>query len=278
MNMAPPSTIKVLDDKDIWDVKELSRVITPQDAVKLLDLNTNNRALRRGTVDRIKHDIANGRFMLNGDTIVVGANGELLNGQHRLEAIAAGGVPVESIIIKGVDPAAFSTIDNHRPRSLSDYMKINGISDHSRIAVLVPRAERWDAQQRGRDVASGTKRRGESVYIDFYEDNKERIDGAIRSPQKYPYIVSSITGIFRYIIGFERADECDKYLREVSSGDSTIESNRKVYAAIVREDNNNDSSKSHRVLGILISGWNARQIGKCVKKIPFDGGPLPEPI
>lgn len=279
-----PEPVKVLDDHDIWDVSEISRTITPAEATELLKLNTHNRSIRRGTIDRLRADIAGGRFLLNGDTIAISTDGVLLNGQHRLEAIAAGKTPVEVIILKGVDPKAFSTIDGHRPRSLSDYMNVHGAPNYARIATLTPRAERWDGGQRGRDMAAGTKRHGEQVYIDFYEDNAERLHAALRSPSQYDNITPAITSLFRYIIGGERAVECDVYLREVSSGQAaerggTVTANtQKVFTALVRESVNNDASKSHRVLGILITGWNARQKGKCVKKDPFDGGPVPEPV
>ena len=88
--MTPKSTVTILDGKDIWDISELSRKITPKDAADLLKLNTDNRSQRKGNIERIKRDIKNGQYLLNGDTIVISTENVLLNGQHRLEAIAAG--------------------------------------------------------------------------------------------------------------------------------------------------------------------------------------------
>lgn len=283
--MTPKSTVTILDGKDIWDISELSRKITPKDAADLLKLNTDNRSQRKGNIERIKRDIKNGQYLLNGDTIVISTENVLLNGQHRLEAIAAGTTAVDVVILTGVVPEAFATIDNHRPRSLSDYFKIYGEHDHSRVAQLVSRAERWDNGAHGSDLAAGSKRKTDQEYLDYFENNKDSILGALRKPQSYPRISPAITSIFRYIIGEEHKDACDAYLREVSTGvptnptdKTTVRVSKLKDAIITIHGSDNGRNKGHYLLGTLLVGWNKTQEGKTVTKKPFEGGDLPEPI
>ena len=78
--------------------------ITPQKAAEYLRKNTDNyRKLSLTTVGKYAAEIKAGRWQLNGEPIVVGENGILKDGQHRLAAIAKAGVPVQMVIVRGVD-------------------------------------------------------------------------------------------------------------------------------------------------------------------------------
>lgn len=73
--------------------------ITPDVAKKFLTNNPNNRKLREPKVAAIVNDMKNGMWKLNGESIVFKANGELADGQHRLSAIIASGVPSLEIVV-----------------------------------------------------------------------------------------------------------------------------------------------------------------------------------
>lgn len=80
--------------------------ITPQKAAEYLRANTKNprgKNLNRDVVRRYARDMANGRWELNGEAIVFDKNGILKNGAHRLAAIMTANVPVEMVVIRGVD-------------------------------------------------------------------------------------------------------------------------------------------------------------------------------
>ena len=68
--------------------------ITPELAREYLKKNTDNyRKLARGTVRNYAEDIKNGRWELNGETIVFAESGVLQDGQHRLAAIIQANKP-----------------------------------------------------------------------------------------------------------------------------------------------------------------------------------------
>lgn len=282
--MALPSNVQnVLDQA--WSAKDLTYTLSPKEARALLGTNKENRSMRRANVDKLKKAINNGDFVVNGDTIVISTLGTLLNGQHRLEAIASGNTPVNVILIKDVDPSAFSTIDSGVPRSLCDYMNVYGADDHSRVAMLLPRAERWDGGQRASDVGAGTKRVVNAGYIKYYENNRVRIHAALRSPKRYVNITEAETSLFRYIIGEDHASECDIFLHDVDAGipmngGETPTNIRNARDALQAARNKGGRGASYVILGILLTAWNAKQNGRCIRKRePFEAGsPLPNPI
>ena len=80
--------------------------ITPATAKEYLRANTKNPRGTKLNMARVKqyaHDMANGLWELNGEAIVFDKRGVLKNGAHRLAAIMTANVPVEIVVIRGVD-------------------------------------------------------------------------------------------------------------------------------------------------------------------------------
>lgn len=102
--------------------------ITPREASELLLLNTKNRRQSAETVSRIATAIASNEFMFTGDTIkIVRTEAGIFvlgDGQHRLEAIAKAGIPVDVLIVENIDPKAMSVIDQQRNRKVGDILRM----------------------------------------------------------------------------------------------------------------------------------------------------------
>ena len=78
-------------------------VITPEIAREMLTHNTNNyRAISKTVVSRYVDEIQGNCWEANGDTIVFNEDGVLLNGQHRLTAVAEAGKPIVSLVVRGI--------------------------------------------------------------------------------------------------------------------------------------------------------------------------------
>ena len=79
--------------------------ITPAKAAEYLKHNTDNyRKIKRHIVREYLDDILNGRWELNGESIVFDANGVLKDGQHRLAAIYKSGKTIPTVVVRGVSP------------------------------------------------------------------------------------------------------------------------------------------------------------------------------
>lgn len=94
--------------------------ITPQEAVKMLEKNTRNRAIRKRVVEMYAKQMVNGEWQLNGESIKFATNGELKDGQHRLEACVLAGVPFETYVVYDDDSTIF---DVGVKRSVGDLLK-----------------------------------------------------------------------------------------------------------------------------------------------------------
>jgi hypothetical protein len=101
------------------------KTATRQLVDSLLEMNTNNRAVKKTVVECYKQDIADGRWYLTNQGIGVDINGALLDGQHRLIAIKESGYPpVPLLIVSGLQVEAQSAIDQHAKRSVRDIWRL----------------------------------------------------------------------------------------------------------------------------------------------------------
>lgn len=98
--------------------------ITPDMAKVMLLNNSGNRAIRRKCVELYKREMLSGLWQTSHQGIAISQTGEVLDGQHRLTAIAESGVAVKMYICTGVPSVVFSIVDSGLKRSLSDRTKL----------------------------------------------------------------------------------------------------------------------------------------------------------
>lgn len=152
----------MLDMNMTSDVEVTLEKITPQKAQEWLDnYNTCNRNLRESHVDKIVRDILSGNWKINGDAIRFSVKGELLDGQHRLNAIVRSGVAIDTIVIRGISEASRQTIDSGIKRTSGDNLGLMGIKNSNKIAA----ACRYAIVLKTRQFSSSFTT---SEIIDFY--------------------------------------------------------------------------------------------------------------
>lgn len=130
---------------DINVFNELSKSITfglelidAEKAAKYLAHNNGNRGKKKRALHDYAEDMKNGMWKFNGvDNIVFDTNGDLRNGQHRLEAIVTSGEPQAYFVVRGIDPEAFDTMDVGAKRGLADMLHAKDISNETRMAAMV---------------------------------------------------------------------------------------------------------------------------------------------
>lgn len=96
--------------------------ITPEIAEKMLANNPNNRNIRKARVKAVSDNMKNGSWKINGESIVLKANGELADGQHRLSAVVSSGIPVLAVVVTVPNEEA-EYYDIGLTRSVSDIIK-----------------------------------------------------------------------------------------------------------------------------------------------------------
>ena len=77
--------------------------VTPELAAHYLKRNVDNyRKISKTKVAQYAAEMKAGKWQLNGEAIMFDEEGKLKNGQHRLAAVIAAGIPVKMAIVNGV--------------------------------------------------------------------------------------------------------------------------------------------------------------------------------
>ncbi len=101
--------------------------VTPKMATEWLEANTHNRPVSDKKVRDYATAMREGKWMLNGETIIFDKNGVLADGQHRLWACITSEVAFETVVVGGVLSDAFASIDTGMKRSGKDVLHIDGM-------------------------------------------------------------------------------------------------------------------------------------------------------
>lgn len=111
-------------------------MMTPKWASEILAKNTKNRPLRPARVERYASDMRDGRWKLNGESVILSDKDNLMNGQHRLHAVVSSGVTVPMMLTLGVDESAFATMDAGMNRTAGDVLGMRGIANFNQVAAM----------------------------------------------------------------------------------------------------------------------------------------------
>lgn len=115
------------------------QTITPKDARNLLATSIRNRKIVTTAVNRYRNDMANGRWGFAGDPIRLDNAGHLIDGQHRLTALAQlpDGTAIDFLVIEGLDPETQMAMDQGRLRQAAQQLQMLGVKDANTVAAGV---------------------------------------------------------------------------------------------------------------------------------------------
>ncbi len=101
-------------------ITTILETITPKKAEEYLAHNLRNRPLRKHWVETLANAITDGRWHITHQGVAINCNGELIDGQHRLAAIALAGIAVKIYVTRGLPLEAMYGIDQGKTRSAKD--------------------------------------------------------------------------------------------------------------------------------------------------------------
>ena len=125
--------------------------VTPETAREWLKANTRNRHLRDADVERYARDMREGRWQFTAEPIKFGLSGVLLDGQHRLHAIARAGVTVKALVVFGLEDDAQHVMDTGAKRTVADALNLTGVKNAALCAAGARLALLWESGRLFRD-------------------------------------------------------------------------------------------------------------------------------
>lgn len=123
----------LVDKHDSFSVKV---EIDPEMAGYLLNHNPHNRIPSAAHIKNLGTDVQEGRFKLNGETIIISPEGELVDGQNRLRAVVATGKSIVTFVVFGIPVDMRATIGVGRAWTLGHILSAQGVKHYLTVAAM----------------------------------------------------------------------------------------------------------------------------------------------
>jgi hypothetical protein len=260
--------------------------IGPKLAEKYLESNPLNRSVSTRVVNSYAADMKAGNWKLTGDPIRFDHNGNLLDGQHRLHAIIAADVPVQSVVIRNLDPADRAVVDSGRKRTGANVLEMAGIKGNSMVLSATAAIGCFDDKGKLVSSVSRIEQPTHSELLKWAQENFDDISTPFRPAMRiYQQHRGSCAG---YVYGAYKIYEADphrayNFLQDVAEMATGGRGDPK--AALLRRlqvlgSTQRVRAKAARTIYAFYTAWNAYQLGQDLYVIsdPDKGVTMPTPI
>ena len=205
-------------------MKSTIETVTPDIAKRYLRINGHNRPISKGVVEKYAYAMIAEQWELNGEPIILDENNVLMDGQHRLQAVVMADIPVDMLIVTGVNKKCFDTINTGKNRSASDVLSIEGFAPNTaRIAASTARLNINFNRKTGR-INTGvlaSARASNHHVSEHVRGNVELVD-AVEHILSYPTRNSPIQGgwaaFLLLLMREQEPDLADEYMQQIMTG------------------------------------------------------------
>ena len=261
--------------------KEVELVkVTPELAREWLVLNTRNRNMRQAVVRAYAADMLTGNWEWNGESIKFATDGSLLDGQHRLAAIAESGVTLSILVVRGLDASSQDTVDGGAKRKFSDVLKLRGERNPLLLAAIARRIVLWEAGTRSMDGrAKQTPTNSQMLKVIETDPCIRDIAGPSAQVATHCSLPASLIGFAWWLFAQTGPDDCEFFFARLSDGQGLVKGDPIYELRRAAENSRNvRGERSDRYLAaILIKAWNAYRDGSQIALLTFrPGGARPE--
>jgi len=258
------------------DLANLVTVITPGWAKVLLErVPDHQRRLNERHVKMLAKDMTEGRWRLTGDAIRIDANGNLIDGQHRLLACVHSGVPLKTVLIDGVDPSDFAVIDQGRRRFARDLYKGKNANKMETLARLIMASAETGFSASLFDTWNQTAQFRPADVIDFMENHADALNFVINLSERVRSIFRSQSVYMLILLDMMAydAEKATEFTERLATGENLKRGDPILALRELLIKSFNATPREPRYLRrsdmacALIKAWNAFASGKQLHRI-----------
>lgn len=237
--------------------------VTPGLASVLLGRNENNRHIKHVKAAQYSADMSAGRWVFNGEPIIISDTGELNDGQHRMQALIDANITLPFLFVFGLSRDSRETVDQGAARGAGDYLSMGGMTNAvtvGTIARLVLAYERSDYQNIETRYITNTE-----VVLRARNDpsiGESAHFGVCAGHRSTQYVAGTILGFCHYVFSQISAPDAEEFLTQVATGEGL----KAGSSAIAVRDRLLAVGKGRTPkVAILFRGWNFHRRGMKVR-------------
>lgn len=123
----------------------MAELVTPADADDIMAHHNNrNRPLIETAIKDYSASLVADEWPINGETISFDINGDIVDGQNRIEAVRRTRIAMRTLIVTGLPPEVRDTVGGARARRTRDDLAIMGVPDPNHKSGILQAAVLWD--------------------------------------------------------------------------------------------------------------------------------------
>lgn len=254
--------------------------ITPKKAQEYLDKSGGNRNISKAVVNSYATTMKQGKWLLNGESIVFDINDVLLNGHHRLHAVIQSDTPIQSFVTRGVEHEAYVTFDCGRHRTLGQLIGMQSVKHYNSTASAVQVVYRLVNNLTMADSGSTkSAKKTNAELVDFFNRDRDLFIEAgefgANARNKAPFIEGSIVGgTYHYLVRYGHYDK--EYVKAFFDDLCTLDTSKNPAINLLRtrllKDKTSMTRKTPRQVNfaLLVKTWNYYVTGETVKCLKFN--------
>jgi hypothetical protein len=263
-------------------IKVEIRMISPEEATRLLTHRHANRNIVPRRVTAIAVAMSNGTFLDDGAPIRISDEGQLLDGQHRLSAIEKTGIPQRFVVISNIDPATLIVMDTGKSRTFDDYLTIKQVPNARSLAAAT--SFLWKYQNGIFSWKGDIMRRPSATLTDLWgvwEKNSAALEEGLtqtrpvtRSVKVQPALV---TGMWVILSALDYEDAEEFYAQLAGKSDELSDGVKALRRRLNDVLSSEGSLDQRRQTAFWIKAWNNYRAGDVVQVLYWrPGGAQPE--
>lgn len=244
-------------------------MMTPDLAKFYLERNTHNRPLDQRHVKFLSREMKAGRWKRNGDTVCMNGT-RLIDGQHRLHAIADSGVTVLTLLVEGLEDDVFDTKDFGKRRSAADVLAIKGEKHYSLLAAAVVFVERYMTGQLDQAKRTYSPVEIEELVTKYGDDLRASVNfcGSMGTKR---LVANSVMAGLHYVFAKFDKEQADIFWKSLIAGHGLNEDSP-IFVLRERLVSNSMAKaklKPEYVAALCIRAWNHIRAGTTVKCLKY---------
>lgn len=212
-----------------------------------------------------------GEWRTNGDSIRFDSEGNLRDGQHRLHMVMLTGIPIEAVVIRGIDPESFVTMDTGKNRTITDVLSIRKEPNPRFLALALQwtyryLADRMTGKIESHDLLLSVLEKHPDIQktVSFYSGLTQP-SGA----PGHPEITLGAHYLFSQVDRAESDDFIERYVTGLRLEDASDPVSRLRGLVISVAANPRVGLTPSQFFGLFVTAWNAKRTGRKIGKSTF---------
>jgi len=248
--------------------------LTPEIAEILLANNPDNRLIKSRQLDTFAADIEDGKWDLNGETIIVSKDGSLNDGQHRCLAVVKANKPIRTAIMFGVNRESRYTLDMGSVRLTADFLKMEGAHNVNHAAAI---AKNLNLHRRGFSAWNAGSNIVSKVMVrqEFWNNEKEIMFALSACDGKFSKRIGlSALSTAYVLIARRNPAECAVFFQRLADGVGLRRGDQILALRNRFLQDNFAQTKGFRAqhkVEMIVKYWNAWRRGSTIQNLRITG-------